>query len=70
MSTKAAFQFIQSIRSQDTALKERVGQDADLDHLVQIGAEAGFEFTAEELREAYKHHWAMRWHLYQSRADG
>lgn len=72
MSIQAALSFIQSVREQDTALRRRVqalGREADLESLVQIGAEAGFDFTAEELQAAYKHHWAMRWFHHQSRTD-
>lgn len=63
MSTQAAFSFIRKVRIQDEALRDQVralGQDAGLESVVQIGAEAGFNFTTEELRAAYKHDWAMR----------
>ncbi len=68
MSVQNGFRFIQKIRGDD-ALRERVRamQDAPepehgtLDGLVRIGAEAGFDFTAEELVRAHRADWAMRW---------
>ncbi len=68
MSLQAAVLFIQSAK-QDTPLKDRIqslDKEADLEDLVQIGAEVGFDFTIEELQAAYKHDWAMRWFHHQS----
>jgi predicted ribosomally synthesized peptide with nif11-like leader len=73
MSIQAALAFIQSAREkQDITLKSQIqalGREADLEDLVQIGAEAGFDFTAEELQAAYKHGWAMRWFRHQAQTD-
>lgn len=35
--------------------------EAELETLTGIGAEAGFEFTADDLQAAFKHDWRMRW---------
>ena len=66
MSVQAALKFIHRIR-QDDALCERVrarGGKGDLDQVAAIGAEAGFEFSVDELRQAFKHDWTMRWIRY------
>jgi predicted ribosomally synthesized peptide with nif11-like leader len=63
MALQAALRFIQAIREEER-LQRRVralGHTADLSAVVQLGAQAGFEFTAEELRTAFKHDWVMRW---------
>jgi predicted ribosomally synthesized peptide with nif11-like leader len=68
MSIQTALRFVQKVR-EDEGLRSRfqvLGQEADLESLVQIGAEAGFEFTAHELQAAFKHDWAMRWVHYSS----
>ena len=66
MSVRAALQFITQVRT-DQALKEKIsalGLVPDLADIVPIGAEAGFNFTVEELRRAHNHDWAMRWVYY------
>ena len=62
MSIPAALQFIAAIRK-DPELARSIGNlgvDANLESLVPLGAGAGFAFTAEELRAAYKFDWSMR----------
>jgi len=44
-------------------LAERIralGPDADLAALVALGAAHGLRFSAPDLREAFRHDWAMR----------
>lgn len=38
-----------------------LGDDATPERLVALGAAAGFIFTAEELQQAHRHDWTMRW---------
>ena len=68
MSVQTAFQFIQQLRSPE-GLKNRLvaqGSSPDLEIFVKLGAEIGLAFTVEELLEAHKRDWAMRWLLYNS----
>jgi predicted ribosomally synthesized peptide with nif11-like leader len=72
MSVQTALRFIQSV-GEDEALRGKVralGREADLGSLVQIGMEAGFAFTAEELRAAFERDWAIRWVFYSSHRLG
>lgn len=69
MSLQNALQFIRRAR-EDEALKIRIqalGGQADLEGLARIGAEAGMAFTVEELQEAFRQDWAMRWLHFTSR---
>jgi len=62
MSVQAALQFIQAVR-QDESLKNQLRMlihEVNLENLVSIGIEAGFEYTPEELSIAYRHDWTMR----------
>jgi predicted ribosomally synthesized peptide with nif11-like leader len=66
MSVKMALEFIQQVRK-DQALRQQLDAlryAADLQAVVRIGADAGFEFSDEELRTAFKHDWGMRWMFY------
>ena len=57
---------------EDEALKHQIqisDREVDLEELVDIGSQAGFVFTAEELRRAHRHDWSMRWVHYGSRSD-
>lgn len=68
MSIQAAWRFIHQVR-QDEELRNAIqslGQQADLERLVQIGAEAQLAFTAHDLQAAFKHDWTMRWIRYGS----
>lgn len=62
MSLKAAFQFIKAVREcQDLqASLQNLGQAVSGEELVQLGKEAGFDYTESELQTAFKHDWAMR----------
>ncbi|MBI3944280.1 MAG: Nif11 family protein [Chloroflexi bacterium] len=71
MSLQAALHFIQYIR-EDEALINKIkslGVDADLQAIVNLGAERGYHFSPAELRIAHKQDWAMRWLWYQSPQD-
>jgi len=68
MSIQMAMKFIQSVGI-DESLKEMIRasiQEADLERLVRIGREAGYRFSSDELREAYKYDWKARWAFYCS----
>lgn len=63
MPLRDALQFISEIR-QNEELKESVRSmepETDLQEIVRAGLEAGFVFTADELRSAYRHDWTLRW---------
>ncbi|MFB2919725.1 MULTISPECIES: Nif11-like leader peptide family natural product precursor [Aerosakkonema] len=62
MSVQAALEFIQAVR-QDENLKYKIRMlmpEVNIENLVQVGMEAGFEYTPEELNIAYRHDWTMR----------
>ena len=62
MSLQAALHFIAATRQRDP-LREAIRRrdpDRSLDELVRIGAEAGFDFSADELQTAFRHDWTMR----------
>ncbi len=62
MSVQTALKFIQHIRL-DQDLRDRLaalGPEAGVNLLLTMGREAGFEFTEADLRQAFKHDWAMR----------
>lgn len=66
MSVQTALRFIQQARH-DKALRRELAAPGDavtLEQIIQIAAAAGFSFTAEELQQAHKHDWAMRWARY------
>ena len=66
MSLQAALQWMQHVRgdeAQRQALRD-LGDDVTSERLVALGAAAGFSFTAEELQQAHRHDWAMRWARY------
>jgi hypothetical protein len=72
MSLQAAMDFIRIAR-EDDALRARIGEsdeEASLEAIAEIGAQAGFAFSAEELRSAFKHDWNMRWAHFGSRVEG
>ena len=62
MSTEAAIRFIEAVVA-DAALRERVrrrGYGVELEELAKLAAEAGYTFTATELRRAFAVDWHMR----------
>ncbi|MFG6101736.1 Nif11-like leader peptide family natural product precursor [Leptothoe sp. EHU-05/26/07-4] len=68
MSIQTALQFIQHVRSNETVQHQLESTDLQvgLASLVDIGAMYGFEFTMEELQQAHRHDWMMRWVHFQS----
>ncbi|HZQ05362.1 MAG TPA: Nif11-like leader peptide family natural product precursor [Anaerolineae bacterium] len=66
MSIKMALEFMQQVRT-DQALRgqlQELGYAPTLEEIVNVAAQAGYEFTSEELRHAFKHDWGMRWMFY------
>jgi predicted ribosomally synthesized peptide with nif11-like leader len=64
MSVQAALRFIHQVR-RDERLWQAVSAlgktGAAMEDLVAVAAAAGFEFTAEDLRDAHRIDWGMRW---------
>jgi predicted ribosomally synthesized peptide with nif11-like leader len=58
MSMEAARAFITSVQ-QDEKLQKQIASASDLDSVVTIGAEAGFEFTSEEFQAASQSNWSQ-----------
>jgi hypothetical protein len=63
MSLQDALRFVAEVRKRGELSDaiDRLGDDAPLDALVDLGAERRLTFTVEELREAHGRDWAMRW---------
>jgi len=71
MSVPEALRFLNESR-QDLALQgrlRRLGDPSDLEPVRQIGQDAGFVFTTDDLRSAYKHDWAVRWLRHRIREE-
>lgn len=71
MSIAAAIAFIRAVRA-DAALAEQVralGADAALDDVAAIARGAGHGCTGEDLREAHRRDWALRWLAHAAAAD-
>jgi hypothetical protein len=68
VSVATAMAFVAAVRERPdlAAGVEALGRDVEIAQLVALGAGAGFAFTAEELRTAHGHDWAMRWIRYGS----
>ena len=67
MSLRSALDFIQKAEKVES-LRDKIGSlgpDGSLQEVVMIAAEAGFDFTADELETAFKKDWSMRWAFYQ-----
>ena len=63
MSLTAAHAFIRQV-AEDAALRmgvQKLGQGATLEALVALGADAGLDFDARTLREAWRQDWLLRW---------
>lgn len=56
MTAKAALLFLVHVRT--VPLNDQV---TDLQAVVEAGRGAGFTFTADELRTAYRQDWGLRW---------
>jgi predicted ribosomally synthesized peptide with nif11-like leader len=70
VSVQSALKFIQHIRG-DQELRDALaalGPEPAMALLLTAGPAAGFGFTEAELRQAFKHDWAMR-RLHQSAAS-
>ncbi len=70
MSVQSALAFIQYARREAEAKKEIVPETDDLDEIVLRAGKAGYQFTTEELRAAFKHDWAMRWFHHSADLSG
>jgi len=51
MSKENLEQFIQKV-TDDEQFQSRLGEEIDIDSLIALGAEHGFEFTEEDLQES------------------
>ena len=63
MSVQKALRFIAEVRNDPDLVRkvQDLGPDgATVARLVVMGKAKGFDFTIEELREAYKHDWTLR----------
>ena len=70
MSTSAAIRFIEALAT-DHALRERLraqGLGIRLEDVATLAAEAGYEFTADELRHAFVRDWHMRRRFFSAAA--
>lgn len=56
MTIKAALLFLAHMRA--VPLNDQV---KDMEAVVEAGKAAGFTFTADELRTAYRQDWGLRW---------
>jgi predicted ribosomally synthesized peptide with nif11-like leader len=70
MAMSQALSFITAMRERaDLAARvEALGREASIDDVVAIGAGAGYEFSADELRAAHKLEWSMRAVRFKDRA--
>lgn len=69
MSLKHAMAFIQKAFS-DPILKEEIEQlenPKKADEVAALGFRLGYDFTPEELRQAFSIDWKMRWHHFASK---
>lgn len=69
MSVQNALEFLRQTR-EDESLRNQIASlqsGTELESLAEIGAEAGFVFTADELQTAFKHDWRMRWLSFSAR---
>jgi hypothetical protein len=62
MSAQATYRFIAQCRrgGRLAARIAALGADADLEELLRLATQEGFDLTAAELREAYRQDWALR----------
>ena len=63
MSVQAALDFMGKVR-EDESLREKISDlatDADLQTVVDLARGEGYSISEGDLREAFKHDWAMRW---------
>jgi hypothetical protein len=60
MSIEAAAAFILYLRTGTPSAQIDAHRD-DLPAIVELGAAMGFDFSAEELRTAFRQEWQIRW---------
>ena len=63
MSVQSALEFIGKVR-EDKSLRQKICElatDAELQAVVDLARGEGFSISEGDLREAFKHDWAMRW---------
>ena len=63
MWVQTALDFIGMTRT-DESLNVQIGEltaDADLQALIDLARSEGFSSSERDLRDAFKHDWAMRW---------
>ena len=63
MSVQAALDFMGQIRK-DESLSESVknlNAEPGLRSIIDLAQTQGYMFSEEDLRQAFKHDWAMRW---------
>lgn len=63
MAIQTALHFIQRVR-EDNDLQYRIeilGEEEVLEEIVQHASTLGFNFSVDDLVEAHKHDWSMRW---------
>ena len=63
MSIQAAIHFIGHVREQKQAPqtpRQHSLQD-DLEEVVKLGAQVGYDFSADDLRAAFRYDWHTRW---------
>lgn len=66
--TKAALNFIAAVRSSAELCSalQSMACERPLRDVCHLAQEHHFSFTEAELRAAFKHDWAMRWHRFRS----
>ncbi|GMQ80806.1 MAG: hypothetical protein BMS9Abin05_0235 [Rhodothermia bacterium] len=63
MSVQSALDFVGKVR-EDKSLSEKVRElatDTELQAVVDLARREGYSISEGDLREAFKHDWAMRW---------
>jgi hypothetical protein len=63
MTIETAYRFMDRSRS-DERVRERIallGADPSLEDLVQLAQSLGMCFSAQDLREAFRQDWTLRW---------
>jgi hypothetical protein len=63
MSEEQALLFLRAVRENQSVHELVVSRQDELtlDDLVAIGAELGWHFDADDLHQAFRHEWTMRW---------
>lgn len=63
MSVQTALDFISMIRAENTfrLRMEELDSEDGLQSIIDLAESEGFSISERDLREAFKHDWAMRW---------